>query len=160
MAGRRPKPTVIRIAEGNRGKRPINEREPKPISDTIPSLPKTASIEAKEEWKRIAPELQKMGVLTFVDQTALEAYCESYATWKQALAKTREGSLIHMTSKGYIMPNPYLSIANKAARDMLKFMIEFGLTPASRSRLVANASTPDEDMGEFMRRISAAKRKA
>jgi len=30
MAGRKPKPTALKIIEGNPGKRPLNKNEPKP----------------------------------------------------------------------------------------------------------------------------------
>jgi phage terminase small subunit len=50
-----------------------------------------------------------------------------------------------MRSKGtYIQQSPYLSIANKARASMMKILVEFGATPASRSRI--DVSALDEEV--------------
>jgi len=46
------------------------------------------------------------------------------------------------TSNGNAIQNPLVGIANKAMADMVHFAIEFGMTPAARSRVVA--TPPDE----------------
>lgn len=60
--GRKPKPTALKILEGNPGKRPINENEPIPPKGTV-KCPTWLEPEAKKEWKRLAPSLEAMGVL-------------------------------------------------------------------------------------------------
>ncbi len=47
--------------------------------------------------------------------------------------------------------NPYVGTANKALELMHKFSVEFGMTPASRTRLsVDSNSTPEGDLESFM----------
>ena len=46
--GRKPKPTAVKIDEGNPGKRRINGREPKPPA-SLPDCPAHLSDEAKLE---------------------------------------------------------------------------------------------------------------
>ena len=75
--GRKPKPTALKLLEGNPGKRPLNDREPVPLKGDI-KCPDWLLPEAKKEWKRLAPALEAMGVLTMADLTAFEGYCQAY----------------------------------------------------------------------------------
>ena len=61
MAGRKPKPTEMKRAQGNPGRRPLNNNEPKPTG--IPQCPSHLNEVAKREWRRIAPELIALGLL-------------------------------------------------------------------------------------------------
>ncbi len=81
--GRKPKPTAIKILEGNPGKRQLNEHEPQPMKKA-PSCPKWLEPEAKREWRRLAKTLEAMGVLTEADMAAFAGYCQAYARWKEA----------------------------------------------------------------------------
>jgi P27 family predicted phage terminase small subunit len=156
MPGRRPKPTALKELEGNPGKRPLNRSEPKPTG--IPSCPKHLDKGARAEWKRISAELIKLGLLTSVDRAALAAYCAAYSRWAEAeLSVQKYGAVIKSPKSGYPIQNPYVGIANTAMDQMRKFMVEFGLTPASRSRL---QMTPDAPPGQdafesFMQSIGA-----
>jgi P27 family predicted phage terminase small subunit len=47
----------------------------------IPGCPKHLLPEARKEWRRIGPELQKLGLITKIDRTALALYCQEYAWW-------------------------------------------------------------------------------
>jgi phage terminase small subunit len=62
MRGRKPKPTALKLIEGNPGKRPITGSEPKPPS-TLPTCPSHLSASAKAEWKRLAHTLNTIGLL-------------------------------------------------------------------------------------------------
>jgi P27 family predicted phage terminase small subunit len=137
MAGRRPKPTHLKLLNGNPGKRRINPNEPKPPGE-IPVPPDHLGDTAKAEWNRIGEILLRLGLLTTLDRAALAAYCTTYARWidaEEALKKT--GPIVRAPS-GYPMISPYLVVANRALEQMRAFMIEFGLTPASRSRISVN----------------------
>ena len=134
MRGRKPKPTALKLLEGNPGKRPIRGNEPMPPRSQ-PSCPAHLSPTAKAEWKRLAQTLNQIGVLTQVDRSALAAYCQCYGRWVEAERKLAETPVILKTPAGYVQPSPWLAIANKQLELMAKFMAEIGLTPASRSRL-------------------------
>ncbi len=132
--GRKPKPTAVKIAEGNPGKRRINGREPKPAG-SLPDCPAHLSAEAKAEWNRIAASLNKIGLLTQVDRTTMAGYCQCYGRWVEAEQKLAETPAILRMPSGYIQQSPWLTIANKQLELMARYMAELGLTPASRSRL-------------------------
>ena len=108
--GRKPKPTAMKLLEGNPGKRPLNEREPVPPKGNI-KCPDWLLPEAKKEWKRLAPSLEALGVLTLVDLTAFEGYCQAYARWKEAEAFITQHGSIFKTPSGYVQQVPQVSIA-------------------------------------------------
>jgi P27 family predicted phage terminase small subunit len=139
-SGPPPKPTAIRRAEGNPGKRPFNEREPQP--DLIrPRMPRHLDKTARREWKRLCPMLERMGVLTAADGIALANLCVDCAILQQAqesLAKT--GLLSKTTKTGMIHQSPLLNIIAVTTDRVTRGLREFGLTPASRTRINAAES--------------------
>ena len=133
MKGRKPKPTALKILDGTRGDR-VNRDEP--------TLPK-ASVEPPDwlddlegfgidHWNELAPMLSKAGLLTEGDRPALALLCRAYARLRL---------------------DPLDDKANDLYRRML---VEFGLTPSSRSRIKATAEKPKDALAEFL----ASKRKS
>ncbi len=128
MAGRRPKPTALKLVEGNPGKRAVNKREPRPTG--IPACPVQLDKVAKNEWRRISRSLITMGLLTVVDRSALAAYCSAWSSWMTAEENIQKfGCLIKTAKSGYPMQNPYVGIANTSMDQMRKFLVEFGSDP-------------------------------
>src|ERR1700680_4917197 len=78
MSGPKPKPTTLKLLTGNPGKRPLNDAEPQPLVGD-PGCPSWLDAEAKREWKRIAPELVSLGLLTILDRATFAAYCQAWA---------------------------------------------------------------------------------
>lgn len=143
MVGRKPKPTNLKVLEGNPGKRQLNLNEPKPDA-SVPKCPAWLSKEAKREWKRLVPFLEQAGLLTQVDRAAFAGYCQSYADWMDAKDHlATEGSTFE-TPNGYQQQSPWVSIAQTNLKLMLKFCTEFGLTPSSRSRIVTTYAPESE----------------
>ena len=146
--GRKPKPTALKLVDGNPGKRAINRSEPKP-AEGAPTCPSWLPVEAKAEWKRVVPELERIGVLTKVDRGALAAYCQAWATLKAAEAEIAEHGIVTLEQERvfedpdagtfviYVRsaPNPAVKMAKDAAQTVRLFCAEFGLTPSARSRM-------------------------
>ena len=74
--GRKPKPTAMKELEGNPGKHPLNTSEPKP-NKKAPACPKWLEPEAKKEWRRLAKQMEAIGILTEVDMAAFAGYCQA-----------------------------------------------------------------------------------
>jgi len=129
-------PTAIKQLRGNPGKRALNQDEPQFVA-RVPACPRWLTGGAREEWRRVARTLADAGVLTEVDRAALLAYCVSYQRWVDAERQVAEKGVVLKTVNGNIIENPYLSVAKRAMRDMLAAMQQFGMTPASRSRVQA-----------------------
>ena len=74
--GRKPKPTAVKQLEGNPGKRQLNANEPKPAA-RAPSCPKWLEDDAKKEWRRLAKQMEQLGILTEVDMAAFAGYIKT-----------------------------------------------------------------------------------
>jgi P27 family predicted phage terminase small subunit len=154
MAGRKPKPTALKKLTGNPGKRALNQNEPKP--DGVPKCPPHLDKAAKAEWKRVGSELSRLGLLTSIDRAALAAYCSAWSRWisaEQSISKF--GAVIKSPKSNFPIQNPYVGIANTAMDQMRKFLVEFGMTPSSRSRLNVDTTPPADSFESFMAGIGA-----
>ena len=161
MAGRKPKPTAVKKLEGNPGKRKLNTKEPVPAKG-MPACSDWLMPEAKKEWERLAKLMNQMGVLTEVDMAAFAAYCQSYARWKEAQEHITSVGSTFETDKGYQQQTPWVGIANTNQKLMLQASSEFGLTPSSRSRIVAGngkAKETEDDMKKAVKKAGTQARK-
>jgi len=79
--------------------------------------------------------LGEVRLVTELDRTALALYCEAYAEYMEASEHIRQHGLLLKSPMGYPIQSPYLAIRNKAAEQMRAYILEFGMTPASRSRV-------------------------
>lgn len=150
MAGRRPVPTEIKKMTGNPGKRKLNENEPKPAL-IAPKMPRHLNESAQREWKRIVKELRAMNLLTHADGDSIALYASSYALWIEASAKLASEGMVVYTEKGYPVLNPHLSVINSAVRTMKALLIEFGMTPAARSRISIPNQNQNDEFDDFLR---------
>jgi len=145
--GRKPKPTALKLLEGNPGKRPLNESEPIPPKVDL-KCPMWLLPEAKKEWKRLASSLEAMGVLTMADLTAFAGYCQAYARWREAEEFITQHGSIFKTPSGYVQQIPQVSIAQQNLKIMQSFCTEFGLTPATRARIIASGGGSEDSLSE------------
>lgn len=141
MAGRRPKPTALKERTGNPGKRPLNRREPKPVSGLAP-CPAWLTGEGRREYRRLGRVLVGMGVMTTVDRTSFVMRCEAWGRYVEARAQVAKLGTVVKTANGNLIQNPYLPVMNKALEQVAKFDSEFGLTPSSRSRVQGQGDEP------------------
>lgn len=130
---------------GNPGKRKINDREPKPKS-VAPAMPGWLDAPAKVEWKRCAPGLVRLGLLTEVDGAVFAAYCTAYSDFVRARrALNRRRSITFVTPNGYPQVRPEVSIANKAMHDMTQLARAFGMDASSRGRMQLPPPADEDD---------------
>lgn len=147
--GRKPIPTALKLVRGNPGNRPLPENEPTPDAKA-PTCPAFLTASAKAEWKRIAPELVALGLLSQIDRAALAGYCQCYGRWEKAERDLKRRGAIIKTRTGAQIQNPHLAIANKALRQMREFLVEFGMTPSARTRVTASPPAPSgKDKSRF-----------
>lgn len=147
-----PKPTHLKLLAGNPGHRPLNKREAQPKIE-IPTCPAHLSTEARKEWKRVAKQLRKLGLLSKIDRAALAAYCQAWGRWIEAEDNLKQHGTIINAKYGYPIMSPWLSVANGALQHMRAYMTEFGLTPASRSRIEAAPVEGDDEEARRERRF-------
>lgn len=146
----KPKPTALRILQGNPGKRPLPKGEPKP-KVLLPPCPKHLDAEARREWRRMGHKLLSLGLMTEIDRSSLAAYCIAWSRWVTAEEMIAKSGLIIKAPTGFLLQNPMLAIANRAMEQLMKLAVEFGMTPSARSRVKAAEPEAADEFSEFLK---------
>lgn len=137
-SGRRPKPTSVKRAAGNPGRRKLGEE---PAFDTATTLTPPAWLGeyGQAEWHRIVPQLLREKSIAEVDVPSLEAYCAAY---HRAIAcELAIGAELLVNGEKH----PLLTVAAQAWDKVRAFAAEFGLTPATRPKLAKPASATTQN---------------
>ena len=135
--GPRPKPTaVLRLAGSRRADEPLRRVEPKPELGA-PNPATWLKGEALREWKRVAPELERTGVLALIDRSALIGHCEAWADFVTATRRVHAEGMTSTGSQGQQVPHPCLKAKAEASMRLIRYAQELGLSPSARSRIVA-----------------------
>lgn len=164
--GRLRKPTAVRKLEGNPSRRPYPENEPE-YAPGVPNRPSSLTAPARKVWNELISEMAPSGVLRVVDAQALSMLCEDMAmlqilrkgfyrrarevaVFERKKEEIRKSSGSPLIAPRYGDPVEELSRTNEGRRTLstmaeLKQSIllrqrEFGLTPASNSRVSASYS--------------------
>jgi P27 family predicted phage terminase small subunit len=153
--GRKPNPANVVALRGNAGKRStpkenVNVDCPK----KAPAAPTYLKDIARKEWRRIAPELVKNGILSILDYPILEAYCTAYADMVDAQkaidddgryyeSETKDGSKIKRK-------HPAVADLSESIKLLRSLGSELGLTPASRSRVSGSKKDEGSALGKFL----------
>lgn len=145
------KPTALRRAQGNPGKVKGNKSEPQPTI-IMPTAPENMSEFARQEWERITPILYRLGLLSEIDTVALAMYCDAVSTWRQAKEQLAIEGLTISTTNGNVIQNPVLGIRNKAMELAHKFLIQFGMTPASRANVTTREENKNNPLAKFIKK--------
>lgn len=129
--GRAPKPANLRLLHGDRKDR-INTAEPRPR--LLPAKkPGWLSPLAAEEWDRVAPNLDAMGIVKAVDATALGLYCEAVARFRSAQELLVKSGPLIRDRDGALRKNPLVAQARDASNEVRLWAQEFGVTPSARA---------------------------
>ncbi len=142
--GPSPKPTALRILQGNPGKLKLNSLEPQPAM-AAPDLPPPAWMteKAREVWTRLRPDLPWLAV---VDVPIFSAYCMTFAKWRGAedfleahglTFEIREAPIDKekLGKIKFVQQRPEVAIAQKSLLMLCKLGGELGLSPAARTRI-------------------------
>jgi P27 family predicted phage terminase small subunit len=136
MRGRKPKPSFLRIIEGNPGKRPLNLDEPQPDGDLIdPPEDFEPGSDYRRTWEKIICDAPR-GLLKRLDTGMLQIYvvaCVQHAIAAKMIMQY--GSVIKSPVQEQPMASPYVAQLNAQAKIMMKAASEMGFSPTSRSRV-------------------------
>lgn len=144
--GPAPTPTDILALRGS--KRANRPNEPRPGKGD-PGTPPQLSDKAAEVWPQLLEQIKGVGTLAVTDGFPLARYCELFVRWWKAAAflAERGETYVLKDDKGNvrcIMPFPQVSIVNSLSNELRRLEAEFGLTPASRTRIqVETKEKPD-----------------
>lgn len=142
VAGRKPKPTHLKLLAGNPGHRPLTPNEPEPEGD-LTDPPEWLSESQKDAW-RYAIENAPAGMLKKLDQSVLVTWVVASDYHRDATERVNKRGLVVLSRvQREPVQNPYLAVVNRQAQIMQKAAAELGFTPSSRTRI----SLPGGDGG-------------
>ena len=147
MAGRPRKPTALKLIHGSRD-RHQNKFEPIPLGTAI--APSWINEAAVEEWNNLAPSLLAIGLLTEIDTQAFAVYCQSYAELIEAEDELLKLGKTQATKDGFMRKSPWLSVRDEAHKRMMQIGGQFGLTPASRTRIEVKPKDIRNDKSQYI----------
>lgn len=131
--GPKPKPTALRLLEGNPSNRPINELEPvctmPPVKPSVVEMDEIAS----QKWNVIMGAMPPQ-LYTALDTDVLAAHCLAWSLLVKAQSEIDSGGIIAFTEKGE-GPAAAVRIWKAAVETLLKTADRLGLHPGARSRL-------------------------
>jgi P27 family predicted phage terminase small subunit len=120
--------------------------EPKPPEGVV-RMPSGLSGRAQTQWRKLAPDLIRMGVLTAVDASAFAIYCEQWNVYDKAQAAVNEFGPTVRGRNGEPIRNPAYSIMRDSVLLINKLGQQFGLTPSGRAGIVV--TKPDAPLGRY-----------
>lgn len=147
--GPAPLPANVHKLRGNASHKPLASLLDEVIRPDveIPSCPKHLKDEARAEWKRITPHLERLGLISQIDRAALTAYCYNWGEFVWASKRieelnaddpTGERGRIWDTPSGYKQISVLQQIINRSLEQMGKYLAMFGMSPSARSRVTAS----------------------
>lgn len=137
MAGRPPKPSALKLIEGNRGKRAGNRREPEPILLNDLEPPAHLPEHVAAVWRELAPKLRRAQLLTEIDAPLLELTASAIATHRLTMTKTADGKVMMRNEEtGSVSLSPWVLLQSMSHKQAMAALREWGATPAARSRVM------------------------
>lgn len=142
MRGRKPKPTVLKILEGNAGHRRLDVAAEPQAPAGIPECPSYLHPYAQEIWFAEAPALAKMHTLTLADAQIFVNFCSQAGKVRHAMERQNAiaAQLARETGpRKRIWLEQQLQSAEgserHAARLVDKFAVQLGIGASNRSRI-------------------------
>jgi P27 family predicted phage terminase small subunit len=142
MRGRKPKPTILKLLQGNPGRRPLNQNEPQPPAGSV-KPPLILRGHARAIWKNIAPELLRLGLLTTLDTHHLARICRLEGLALKLLRQAEKRPMALTKSNG-IQPAGELTGALRLFEATDRWWARFGVSPAERTRIRVSVEQEDE----------------
>lgn len=154
MGRRGPPPTptpILQLRGSWRGN--LNRDEPQPDAGP-PEKPPWLTAHASEAWDQLVPILQRMRVLTEADGHALALLCATWSRWRECEEFVAEhGEVYPIKDRDgktkELRRFPQAVAGDTHGRALNRYLAEFGLSPASRTRIqtVPEKLAPGEDDG-------------
>lgn len=110
-------------------------------------MPAWLSREAKAKWRRIVPELDRLGLLSVVDEPILTAFFDT-AGKREQVARTiqRDGEKASPRNGGSgSVKHPLWPVLGALTSQLTALGRELGCTPAMRARLTIPEIEDDDD---------------
>ena len=141
--GPQRKPTALKKLQGTYRPDRDSADEPTPSGHAEP--PDFLSAEARAEWDRLAPKMERIGLLTVADMAVFAVYTQAWADYKKLTDQLNGmASWTWESDKGYRQVVPEISMRKEAWTRIKESGSRLGLDPSSRSGLHVTAQNGRE----------------
>lgn len=111
-----------------------------------PRMPSVLKGEARAEWRRIVPELERAGLLATVDRGILVRYCVAWADWCELNANLQRSSKLIRGARNNLVRNPIFLMRSEVEQTVSDLGRQLGLSPNARIRVgVIHEPAPEEE---------------
>ena len=145
MRGRKPKPRVLKLLEGNPGKRPLPP--PDPSDQALGRSPQGLTEQERATWRRVARDCPW---LRRADRTLVELFCRS---WLQLTVADRR--LVKLVAEGGGPLADLEKLVSHARASCLRMLAELGATAASRARVLGGTGALSSQGDDLARKYFA-----
>src|SRR5215475_4281654 len=111
--GPAPKPTRVKILQGNPGHRRLPTDEVQPAVGDKLKCPSWLHKHARAKWRELAPILLRLGLLTEADGESFAIACQTWAEWRLAVERLNADGLT-VEVKGKLRQHPFWGVARAA----------------------------------------------
>lgn len=150
--GRKPKPTALKIFEGNPGKRPLPKNEPKPSKGVV-KPPFVLDATGKKVWNSML-STSPDDMITPHDALSLWQFCQAWSDFFIAdkEVKKLKGYYFVYSEKGGVYLHPAVGMRNQAFGRICKLGPLFGWTPSDRASMNFDGGekSPEELLMEML----------
>lgn len=153
-SGRPAKPAVVHLMTGNRSKlakdKLVTEVAESIATAEAPPMPDWLCEDAQAEWKRVVPDLLKLGLLSPLDMMSLATYCEAMADYQKFRRRIREANEamdrgdVQTFRTGAKQISVWRQLANDAEKRANSAGAQFGFSPLARRSLRAQTQPQGE----------------
>lgn len=157
--GHNAKPLKLKVLQGTARPDRIREGEPKP-RPIAPRMPRGLDPFARRAWRRLAPTLERLGLLGEADGEMFTALVRAWARLEGAERRLQQ--IVSAAATGALTDEQAGRIrraeisVEKTEHAFRLLAAEFGLTPAARSRLnISTPATEEDDFEAFLAQVQA-----
>ena len=148
--GRKPKPALAVVKEGNPGKRPVKDSAKLPPSalvepDWSATFGEESAADASAMWRKLAPTLSRAVGLVGEQQVTLEEYVVTVVRIREGERAIKRDGMVVPGAMGGVVKNPWTTVLNQYRSHLRSLTGELGLSPASATRITRPESSDEDD---------------
>ena len=102
------------------------------VVGVAPKAPSWLDREGKAEWRRVVPELDRLGLLAPLDRAVLSAYCDVWSKFVELRRMLKDDGLIGVGHRGRPVKHPAWQMYRDSLSSCLKLWTQLALTPNAR----------------------------
>jgi P27 family predicted phage terminase small subunit len=142
--GSRPLPTALKQLKGTHQSCRDADNSPPVNLGVMPAPPEHLNYRAAEIFRQLTVYLHGMKILSLEDSLMLGLLASRLQEVEEHTDTIESEGYVYLTNKGLWKSRPEVGMRNEAMRHAQSLLIEFGLSPAARSRVSAQlGNKPD-----------------